>query len=72
MWGNGGRQGTQEGQGKETGVVSKLLVDYQAGLAFAAGSAEVLAAKPTAGYDAKWGGFVIHGKKFTGLGYQGV
>ena len=33
---------------------------------------EVLAAKPTADYDAKWGGFVIDGKKFTGLVYQGV
>jgi len=39
-----------------------ILVDYQAGLAFAAGSAEVLAAEPTADYDAKWGGFVIDGK----------
>ena len=34
--------------------------------------AEVLAAKPTADYDAKWGGFVIDGKNFTGLVYQGV
>ncbi len=33
---------------------------------------EVLAAKPTADYDAKWGGFVIDGKNFTGLVYQGV
>jgi glyoxylase-like metal-dependent hydrolase (beta-lactamase superfamily II) len=33
---------------------------------------EVLAAKPTAAYDAKWGGFVIDGKKFTSLVYQGV
>jgi glyoxylase-like metal-dependent hydrolase (beta-lactamase superfamily II) len=33
---------------------------------------ETLAAKPTADYDAKWGGFVIDGKKFTGLVYQGV
>ena len=34
--------------------------------------AEVIAAKPTADYDAKWGGFVIDGKNFTGLVYQGV
>jgi glyoxylase-like metal-dependent hydrolase (beta-lactamase superfamily II) len=33
---------------------------------------EVLAARPTADYDAKWGGFVIDGKKFTGLVFQGV
>ena len=33
---------------------------------------EVLAAKPTSDYDAKWGGFVIDGKNFTGLVYQGV
>jgi glyoxylase-like metal-dependent hydrolase (beta-lactamase superfamily II) len=33
---------------------------------------EVLAAQPTADYDSKWGGFVIDGKKFTGLVYQGV
>ena len=33
---------------------------------------EVVAAKPTADYDAKWGGFVIDGKNFTGLVYQGV
>jgi glyoxylase-like metal-dependent hydrolase (beta-lactamase superfamily II) len=33
---------------------------------------ETLAAKPTADYDAKWGGFVIDGKKFTGLVYQGA
>ena len=33
---------------------------------------EVLAAKPTADYDAKWGGFVIDGKNFTALVYQGV
>ena len=33
---------------------------------------EVLAAKPTAAYDAKWGGFVIDGEKFTSLVYQGV
>jgi len=33
---------------------------------------EVLAAKPTGDYDAKWGGFVIDGKNFAGLVYQGV
>jgi hypothetical protein len=33
---------------------------------------EVLAAQPTADYNSKWGGFVIDGKKFTGLVYQGV
>ena len=33
---------------------------------------EVLAAKPTGDYDAKWGGFVIDGKNFTSLVYQGV
>jgi glyoxylase-like metal-dependent hydrolase (beta-lactamase superfamily II) len=33
---------------------------------------EVLAAKPTGDHDAKWGGFVIDGKNFTGLVYQGV
>ena len=34
--------------------------------------AEAIAAKPTADYDAKWGGFVIDGKNFTSLVYQGV
>jgi glyoxylase-like metal-dependent hydrolase (beta-lactamase superfamily II) len=33
---------------------------------------EVVAAKPTADYDAKWGGFVIDGKTFTQLVYAGV
>jgi len=33
---------------------------------------EVIAAKPTVTYDPKWGGFVIDGKNFTGLVYQGV
>jgi glyoxylase-like metal-dependent hydrolase (beta-lactamase superfamily II) len=33
---------------------------------------EVIAAKPTVAYDTKWGGFVIDGKNFTGLVYQGV
>jgi glyoxylase-like metal-dependent hydrolase (beta-lactamase superfamily II) len=33
---------------------------------------EVVAAKPTAEYDVKWGGFVIDGKTFTGLVYAGV
>jgi hypothetical protein len=33
---------------------------------------EVLAAKPTANYDAKWGGFVIDGNFFTKLVYAGV
>jgi glyoxylase-like metal-dependent hydrolase (beta-lactamase superfamily II) len=33
---------------------------------------EVLAAKPSADYDAKWGGFVIDGKTFTQLVYMGV
>lgn len=33
---------------------------------------EVLAAKPTAAYDAKFGGFVIDGKFFTRLVYKGV
>jgi hypothetical protein len=33
---------------------------------------EVAAAKPTAEYDAKWGGFVIDGKTFTSLVYAGV
>ena len=33
---------------------------------------EVVAAKPTADYDAKWGGFVIDGKTFTGLVYAGL
>ena len=34
--------------------------------------AEVVAAKPTAEYDAKWGGFVINGSTFTSLVYAGV
>lgn len=34
--------------------------------------AEVVAAKPTADYDAKWGGFVIDGETFTSLVYAGV
>jgi glyoxylase-like metal-dependent hydrolase (beta-lactamase superfamily II) len=33
---------------------------------------EVIAAKPTADYDAKWGGFVIDGNFFTRLVYAGV
>jgi glyoxylase-like metal-dependent hydrolase (beta-lactamase superfamily II) len=33
---------------------------------------EVIAAKPTADYDAKWGGFVIDGSFFTRLVYVGV
>ena len=33
---------------------------------------EVTAAKPTAEFDAKWGGFVIDGKTFTQLVYAGV
>ena len=33
---------------------------------------EILAAKPTAFYDEKWGGFVIDGKTFTRLVYAGV
>jgi glyoxylase-like metal-dependent hydrolase (beta-lactamase superfamily II) len=33
---------------------------------------EVLAAKPTASYDAKWGGFAISGPAFTALVYAGV
>jgi glyoxylase-like metal-dependent hydrolase (beta-lactamase superfamily II) len=33
---------------------------------------EVIAAKPTAPYDDKWGGFVIDGKTFTSLVYAGV
>ena len=33
---------------------------------------EILAAKPTADYDEKWGGFVIDGKTFTRLVHAGV
>jgi glyoxylase-like metal-dependent hydrolase (beta-lactamase superfamily II) len=33
---------------------------------------EILAAKPTAAYDAKWGGFFINGEFFTKLVYKGV
>jgi glyoxylase-like metal-dependent hydrolase (beta-lactamase superfamily II) len=33
---------------------------------------EVVAAKPTAEYDAKWGGLFINGKTFTALVYAGV
>jgi glyoxylase-like metal-dependent hydrolase (beta-lactamase superfamily II) len=33
---------------------------------------EAVAAKPTADYDAKWGGFVIDGNTFTSLVYAGV
>ena len=33
---------------------------------------EVVAAKPTADYDAKWGGFVVDGIFFTRLVYKGV
>jgi hypothetical protein len=32
----------------------------------------ICAAKPTADYDTKWGGFVIDGKTFTALVYVGV
>ena len=33
---------------------------------------EVIAAKPTADYDAKWGGFVVNGDFFSRLVYKGV
>ena len=33
---------------------------------------EVLEAKPTADYDAKWGSFVIDGNTFTALVYEGI
>jgi hypothetical protein len=33
---------------------------------------EAVAAKATADYDAKWGGYVIDGKTFIGLVYAGV
>jgi len=33
---------------------------------------EVVAAKPTEAYDAKWGGSVISGALFTALVYRGV
>jgi len=33
---------------------------------------EVVAAKPTADYDTKWGGYVIDGKTFTALVYAGA
>jgi glyoxylase-like metal-dependent hydrolase (beta-lactamase superfamily II) len=33
---------------------------------------DVIAAKPTATYDTKWGGFFISGKAFTALVYAGV
>jgi len=33
---------------------------------------EVVAAKPTADYDPKWGGFVINGNFFTKLVHAGV
>ena len=33
---------------------------------------EVIAAAPTAAYDAKWGGFVINAQTFTTLVYAGV
>ena len=34
--------------------------------------AEVVAVKPTADYDAKWGAWVIDGATFTSLVYAGV
>jgi glyoxylase-like metal-dependent hydrolase (beta-lactamase superfamily II) len=33
---------------------------------------EIVAAKPTAGYDAKWGGFFVNGEFFTKLVYKGL
>jgi hypothetical protein len=33
---------------------------------------EAVAAKPTADYDSKWGGFVIKGDLFTKLVYAGL
>jgi glyoxylase-like metal-dependent hydrolase (beta-lactamase superfamily II) len=33
---------------------------------------EIVAAKPTAAYDAKWGGFFINGEFFTRLVYKGI
>ena len=58
-----------------------VLVDYQAGLAFAAGSVDrqgirsaglALAKTAMADYNAKWGRFVIKGDFFTKLVYEGV
>jgi hypothetical protein len=33
---------------------------------------EIIAARPTAAYDAKWGGFVLKAEAFTSLVYAGV
>ena len=33
---------------------------------------EIVAAKPTAAYDAKWGGGLMSAAVFTGLVYQGL
>jgi len=33
---------------------------------------EIVAAKPTAVYDAKWAGFFINGESFTKLVYKGI
>ncbi len=33
---------------------------------------EAVAAKPTAAYDAKWGGFLINSEFFTKLIYEGI
>jgi glyoxylase-like metal-dependent hydrolase (beta-lactamase superfamily II) len=50
------------------GVRDKVAVMKKKGMTIE----EVVAAKPTAGYDAKWGGFVIDGKTFASLVYAGV
>ncbi len=33
---------------------------------------EIIAARPTAAYDAKWGGLVLKAEAFTSLVYAGV
>jgi len=50
------------------GVRRKVAVLKQSGQSLP----EVIAAKPTAEFDAQWGGFVIDGKTFTQLVYAGV
>jgi glyoxylase-like metal-dependent hydrolase (beta-lactamase superfamily II) len=64
----GGKAGLIEFRDMLLTVRDKVADMKKKGMAFE----DVVGAKPTAAYDAKWGGFVIDGKTFTALVYVGV
>ena len=54
-------------------ALAQAVADLEAGLKKQGKSLdEVIAARPTAAFDAKWGQFVIDPKFFTRLVYRGV